>query len=48
MTEEVEVTVSKLLTDLQLTKDNFTQSIPLSDEAYEKQCDSYKNSEEDE
>lgn len=34
MTEEIEVTVSKPCTELQLTKDSSIQAIPLSNEAY--------------
>lgn len=36
MADEIEVTVSQLLTELQLTKDSSIQSIPLSNDAYEK------------
>lgn len=35
MADEIEVTVTQLLTDLQLTKDSSIQAIPLSNEAYE-------------
>ncbi|WP_337227936.1 hypothetical protein [Staphylococcus succinus] len=35
--EETELTVTKPLTDLQLTKDNSIQAVPLSNEAYEKE-----------
>jgi hypothetical protein len=34
MTEEIELTVTKPLTELQLTKDSSVQAIPLSNEAY--------------
>ncbi|MFQ3902738.1 hypothetical protein ABLV98_05870 [Staphylococcus sp. 50Mo3-1] len=34
MAYEIEVTVTKPLTELQLTKDSSIQAIPLSDEAY--------------
>ncbi|MEN3088221.1 MAG: hypothetical protein ABC378_00125 [Staphylococcus pseudoxylosus] len=34
MSDEIEVTVTKPLTELQITKDSSIQSIPLSDEAY--------------
>lgn len=37
MTEEIEVTVTKPLTELQLTKDSSVQSIPLTNEAYKAQ-----------
>ncbi|CEF19147.1 Putative uncharacterized protein [Staphylococcus xylosus] len=36
MKEEIEVTVTKPLTELQIIKDSSIQSIPLSNEAYEK------------
>lgn len=36
MSNEIEVTVTKPLTELQLTKDSSIQSIPLSNDAYEK------------
>lgn len=36
MKDEIEVTVTQLLTELQLTKDSSIQAIPLSNEAYEK------------
>lgn len=36
MAEEIEVTVTKPLTELQITKDSSIQAIPLSNEAYEK------------
>ena len=35
MKDEIELTVTKLLTELQLTKDSSIQAIPLSNEAYE-------------
>lgn len=34
MTEEIELTVTKPLIELQLTKDSSIQAIPLSNEAY--------------
>ena len=34
MKDEVEVTVTQSLTELQLTKDSSIQAIPLSNEAY--------------
>ncbi|MDW4160600.1 hypothetical protein QI230_02875 [Staphylococcus saprophyticus] len=34
MKDEIEVTVSKPCTELQLTKDSSIQAIPLSNEAY--------------
>lgn len=34
MVEEIELTVTKLLTELQLTKDSSIPSIPLSNDAY--------------
>lgn len=34
MSEEIEFTVTKPLTELQLTKDNSIQAIPLSNETY--------------
>lgn len=37
MTEEIEVTVTQLLTELQLTKDSSVQAIPLTNEAYKAQ-----------
>lgn len=36
MPNEIEVIVTKPLTELQLTKDSSIQSIPLSNDAYEK------------
>lgn len=36
MKDEVELTVTQLLTELQLTKDNSIQAIPLSNEAFKK------------
>lgn len=36
MSEDIEFTVTKPLTELQLTKDSSIQSIPLTNEAYEK------------
>ena len=36
MTDEIKVTVTQTLTELQLTKDSSVQAIPLSNEAYEK------------
>lgn len=36
MKDEIEVTVTKPLTELQLTKDSSIHSIPLSNDAYEK------------
>ncbi|WP_436938158.1 hypothetical protein [Staphylococcus xylosus] len=36
MVEEIELTVTKPLTELQLTKDSSIQPIPLSNDAYEK------------
>ncbi len=35
MKEEIEVTITQLLNELQLTKDSSIQAIPLSNEAYE-------------
>lgn len=35
MKDEIEFTVTKPLTELQLTKDSSIQAIPLSNEAYE-------------
>lgn len=35
MKEEIELTVTKLFTELQLTKDSSIQAIPLSNEGYE-------------
>ena len=35
MKEEIEVTVTQSLTELQLAKDSSIQAIPLSNEAYE-------------
>ena len=35
MKADIELTVTQLLTELQLTKDNSIQAIPLSNEAYE-------------
>lgn len=37
MSDEIEVTVTKPLTELQITKDRSIQSIPLSNDAYEKE-----------
>ncbi|WP_432720272.1 hypothetical protein [Staphylococcus shinii] len=34
MSDEIEVTVTKPLTELQLTKDSSIQAIPLSNETY--------------
>lgn len=34
MADEIELTVTKLLTELQLTKDSSIQAIPLSNETY--------------
>ncbi|WP_262562039.1 hypothetical protein [Staphylococcus ureilyticus] len=36
MTEEMELTVTQPLTELQLTKDSSIQAIPLSNEAFKK------------
>ena len=36
MSDEIEVTVTQLATELQLTKDSSIQAIPLSNKAYEK------------
>ncbi len=36
MSDEIEVTVTKPLTELQITKDSSIQSIPLINEVYEK------------
>lgn len=36
MSEDIEFTVIKPLTELQLTKDSSVQAIPLTNEAYEK------------
>ncbi|WP_267921018.1 hypothetical protein [Staphylococcus pseudoxylosus] len=36
MSDEIELTVTKLLTELQLTKDSSIQSIPLSNEEFER------------
>ncbi|WP_278250126.1 hypothetical protein [Staphylococcus nepalensis] len=36
MKDEIELTVTQPLTELQLTKDSSIQAIPLSNEAYEK------------
>lgn len=34
MKDEIELTVTKILTELQLTKDSSIQAIPLSNDAY--------------
>lgn len=36
MKDEIELTVTQLFTELQLTKDSSIQAIPLSNDAYEK------------
>lgn len=36
MSEDIEFTVTKPLTELQLTKDSGVQGVPLTNEAYEK------------
>ena len=43
MGEEIEFAVTKTLTELQITKDNSLQSIPLTNDAYEKALDDDKD-----
>lgn len=40
MSEDIEFTITKLLTELQLTKDSSIQAIPLTNEAYKKELNS--------
>lgn len=47
MSEDIEFTVIKPLTDLQLTKDSGVQAIPLTNEAYEKEVNTLDNYTED-
>ncbi|MCD8843597.1 hypothetical protein [Staphylococcus gallinarum] len=47
MSEEIEVVISEQLTDLQLTNDNSIQSIPLSNEEFEKLTSIRVNKERD-
>lgn len=43
MKDEIEFTVTKPLTELQLTKDSSIQAIPLSNEEYVKQLEDEQN-----
>lgn len=47
MSEEIEVVISENFTDLQLTKDNSIQSIPLSNEEFERLTSIRVNEERD-
>ncbi|MDW4184688.1 hypothetical protein [Staphylococcus gallinarum] len=47
MSEEIEVVISEHFTDLQLTKDNSIQSIPLSNEEFERLTSIRVNEERD-
>ncbi|MBU7218802.1 hypothetical protein [Staphylococcus gallinarum] len=47
MSEEIEVVISEQFTDLQLTNDNSIQSIPLSNEEFERLTSIRVNEERD-
>lgn len=48
MTEEIELTVTELPTELQLTKDSSIQAVPLTNKEYEKALSSFGKDKEDE
>lgn len=47
MSDEIEVTVTKPLTELQLTKDSSIQAIPLSNETYKNKLNGMEDNQND-
>ncbi|MDW8798678.1 MULTISPECIES: hypothetical protein [Staphylococcus] len=47
MKDEIEVTVTKPLTELQLTKDSSIQAIPLSNETYKNKLNGMEDKQND-